>query len=192
VETEGCHAGWRILKGGDRRRDVADPPIRPAQPTEIPSRRAGIAHATAMGAAPVQPLDKEDSMNRNLSRQPLRTLLAPALALGLGLLATAPAAAQSAAGEKNSPPVAAAPADAEAPGVVNINTASELELMRLPGVGPSKARAIVQLRERLQRFKRVEGIMRVRGIGRKTFRKLRSMLTIEGETTLQQAPRTRR
>ncbi|MGD8858706.1 MAG: helix-hairpin-helix domain-containing protein [Myxococcales bacterium] len=130
-------------------------------------------------------------MNRNISRKPPRILLAPALALGLGLLAAGPAGAQAAA-DGAGPPSSAVQTDDGAPGVVNINTASEVELMRLPGVGPSKARAIVELRQRLERFKRVEGIMRVRGIGRKTFRKLRPMLSVEGETTLQQAPPARR
>ena len=72
-----------------------------------------------------------------------------------------------------------------ASGVVNLNTASAIELARLPGIGPSKAQAILSLRDRMKRFKRVEDIMRVKGIGRKTFRKLRSLLAIEGSTTLQ-------
>jgi len=75
-------------------------------------------------------------------------------------------------------PVAPSPA-----GVVNINTASTDELQRLPGVGPSKARAIIDLRQRAGRFRRTEDILRVRGIGRATYRRLRPMLTIEGATT---------
>lgn len=69
-------------------------------------------------------------------------------------------------------------------GVVNINTATEDELMRLPGIGPAKARAIVQARER-NRFRRPEDILRVRGIGRATFRRLSPMLRVDGPTTLQ-------
>lgn len=70
-----------------------------------------------------------------------------------------------------------------ASGVVNIQTATPEQLELLPGIGPSKASAIVAYRER-RSFRRVEDIMRVRGIGRSTFRRLRSMLTIEGPTTL--------
>jgi len=66
---------------------------------------------------------------------------------------------------------------------VNINTASEQQLAALPGVGASKARSIVSSRER-RRFGRIEEIMRVRGIGRATFRRLRPMLRVDGPTTL--------
>ncbi|MDD9940758.1 MAG: helix-hairpin-helix domain-containing protein [Myxococcales bacterium] len=75
-------------------------------------------------------------------------------------------------------------AEPGSPGVVNLNSASEAELSLLPGIGTARARAIVTLRKRLKRFTRVEQLMRVKGIGRKTFRKLRPMLTIVGPTTL--------
>lgn len=68
-------------------------------------------------------------------------------------------------------------------GVVNIQTASAEQLQLLPGIGPSKAQAIVAFREQ-RAFRRVEDIMRVRGIGRATFRRLRSMLTVDGPTTM--------
>lgn len=70
------------------------------------------------------------------------------------------------------------------PEVININTADAATLQRLPGIGPAKAEAIIALRTRIKSFKRVEQLMRVRGIGRKTFRKLRPMLAISGPTTL--------
>jgi competence protein ComEA len=69
-------------------------------------------------------------------------------------------------------------------GVVNLNTASGDELERLPGIGPSRARAILELRARLKRFARVEDLMRVKGIGRATYRRLRPLVTLEGPTTL--------
>ncbi len=75
-------------------------------------------------------------------------------------------------------------ADATPAGVVNINTASEVELSRLPGIGPSKAAAIIAYRERGRHFSRIEDLLRVRGIGRATFRRLRSMLAVRGPTTL--------
>ena len=66
---------------------------------------------------------------------------------------------------------------------VNLNTATAAELERLPGVGPARALAIVAYRER-RPFRRIQELMRIRGIGRKTFRRLRPMLTLEGPTTL--------
>jgi competence protein ComEA len=68
-------------------------------------------------------------------------------------------------------------------GVINIQTASVEELQRLPGIGPSKAEAIIAQRTRTP-FRRIEDILRVRGIGRATFRRLRPYLTVTGPTTL--------
>jgi competence protein ComEA len=75
-------------------------------------------------------------------------------------------------------------------GVVNLNTASIDELTRLPGIGPTKARAVLELRRKLTRFSRLEDLMRVKGIGRKTFRKLQPLIRLSGTTTLQD-PRER-
>ena len=69
-------------------------------------------------------------------------------------------------------------------GVVNLNTASSEELERLPGIGPSRAKAILELRARMKRFARIEDLLRVKGIGRATFRRLRQHVTVEGPTTL--------
>jgi len=69
-------------------------------------------------------------------------------------------------------------------GVVNINIASVDELCRLPGVDLSLAEKIVAWREE-HPFKRVEEIMFVRGIGERTYYKLRKYLAVSGETTYQ-------
>ena len=65
---------------------------------------------------------------------------------------------------------------------VNINTASSSELMYLPGVGPKTANAIIEYRKR-RPFTKTAHIIRIRGIGRKTFRKLRPYIVVSGETT---------
>jgi competence protein ComEA len=67
--------------------------------------------------------------------------------------------------------------------VVNINTATVTELAYLPGVGESRAKAIVQYRSK-QPFEKVEDLMRVKGIGRKGFKNMSSYLSVQGPTTV--------
>jgi competence ComEA-like helix-hairpin-helix protein len=69
-------------------------------------------------------------------------------------------------------------------GVVNLNTATAAELERLPRIGPARSQAILALRAKVTRFSKVEQLLRVKGIGRATFRKLRPMLALDGPTTL--------
>ena len=108
----------------------------------------------------------------------LSLLLAPALSAQ----AQAPKAAARPAAAAQPAPVAPS-----AQGVINLNTASVEELTRLPGIGQSRAQAIVELRTKLHGFKSVEDILRVKGIGRKSFRKLEPMLRLQGATTLTEA-----
>lgn len=63
-------------------------------------------------------------------------------------------------------------------GAVNINRASESDLDALPGVGPSTARAIVEDREANGPFSSIEDLMRVSGIGKKKFEKLKSSICV--------------
>jgi len=78
---------------------------------------------------------------------------------------------------------AAAGEEASGGEVVNINTATTEELSFLPGVGPSKAQAIVKYRGE-HPFKAVEHIQRVKGIGRKSFNNMKPYLRLDGPTTL--------
>ena len=73
---------------------------------------------------------------------------------------------------------------AELEGVVNINTATPQELELLPGVGPAKAKLILEYREK-HAFRTVEELARVKGIGPKTVRRLRPHLVVRGPTTAQ-------
>ena len=69
-------------------------------------------------------------------------------------------------------------------GVVNVNTASAEELSVLPGVGPARARAIVELRQQRGGFKRIEDLLEVKGIGEAGLAKLKPFVAIEGKSTL--------
>jgi competence protein ComEA len=110
--------------------------------------------------------------------------MAAALALTLGL-ASSPARADSPAHAATATGAATAAATATASGVVNLNVASEQELTRLPGIGPGKAKAIAEYRH-AHPFHRADELTKVKGIGRKTFGRLRPYLTTVGPTTLTQ------
>lgn len=68
--------------------------------------------------------------------------------------------------------------EASSNGAVNLNTASEAELMTLSGVGPSKAAAITQYREENGPFQAIEDVMNVSGIGEKTFEALQEDIIV--------------
>jgi competence protein ComEA len=85
--------------------------------------------------------------------------------------------------------LAAAPVfAADAPtGVVNVNTATAEQLAMLPGVGPAVAGRIVEHRQKNGEFKRAEDLLLVKGIGEKSFEKMKSYVATSGSTTLAQA-----
>lgn len=67
---------------------------------------------------------------------------------------------------------------------VNINTASADELdKQLTGIGPAKAQAIVDFRQKNGPFKTVDDLTKVPGIKEATVNKLRSQATVDGATT---------
>ena len=61
---------------------------------------------------------------------------------------------------------------------ININTASELELQRLPGIGEARARAIVEWREGNGPFEDPEQLMEVSGIGEGIFGQCEQYITV--------------
>ncbi|HZR82610.1 MAG TPA: ComEA family DNA-binding protein [Candidatus Binatia bacterium] len=72
-----------------------------------------------------------------------------------------------------------APAAAPAAGEVDLNAATAEELASLPGIGPSKARAIVAYREATP-FRSVDDLRQVKGIGDRLLEDLRGKLTVSG------------
>ena len=72
-----------------------------------------------------------------------------------------------------------APAMAADAGKVDINSASAAELAGLPGIGASKAAAIIAEREK-KPFASVDDLERVRGIGERTVEDLRSKVAVGG------------
>ena len=93
-----------------------------------------------------------------------------------GLLALSLLAAPAQASEIQVPSGAPAPDAKAAP--TNINTATAEQLERLPGVGASTAARIIEYRQKNGGFKKIEELMNVRGIGEKTFLKMKPLLTV--------------
>jgi competence protein ComEA len=65
------------------------------------------------------------------------------------------------------------------PKSININTATKEILITLPGVGESTAEKIIKYRETHNGFKKIENIMKVKGIGKKKFEKLKDYIFVE-------------
>lgn len=61
---------------------------------------------------------------------------------------------------------------------VNLNTATIAQLEQVPGIGPSRARAIVNLREKSGPFERVDDLLAIRGINKATLEKLRPYVIV--------------
>ena len=94
-------------------------------------------------------------------RNMLRALLVSALVLSVGSVAFA----------QDKAPTPDKPA-------TNLNTATLAQLEALPGIGRATAERIVEYREKSGGFKKVEELMNVRGIGEKSFLKLKPLIVV--------------
>ena len=83
-----------------------------------------------------------------------------------------------AAGAAQAPSGGRATVKAEVPAAVNINTASVKELDALPGIGAKTAALIVEYRQKNGPFKKIEELMNVRGVGEKSFLRLKSQIVV--------------
>lgn len=62
--------------------------------------------------------------------------------------------------------------------IININTAGQAELMELPGIGESIANKIIAYREENGKFKTIEDIKNVPGIGDSKFANIKDMIKV--------------
>jgi competence protein ComEA len=72
----------------------------------------------------------------------------------------------------------AAPAAKASPAIVNLNSATVAQIATLPGIGEKAAQRIIEYREKNGGFKKIEELMNVKGIGEKSFLKLKPLVTV--------------
>ena len=70
------------------------------------------------------------------------------------------------------PPVAASTE------VINLNNATATQIASLPGIGLKTAELVVEYRQKNGPFKKIEEIMNVRGVGEKSFLRIKDRLTV--------------
>ncbi|WP_101021918.1 helix-hairpin-helix domain-containing protein [Staphylococcus epidermidis] len=61
---------------------------------------------------------------------------------------------------------------------LNLNSATEEQLKNIPGIGPSKAKEILNYREQNHGFNSIDDLTKIKGFGKKTFEKLKEHFTI--------------
>ena len=98
------------------------------------------------------------------------------------LLATVLAFVLCAGGATVSAQKPAAKPAASAGAVVNLNTATATQIATLPGIGEKAAQRIIEYREKNGGFKKIEELMNVKGIGEKSFLKLKPLITVAQKT----------
>ena len=83
-------------------------------------------------------------------------------------------------------PVSAPKATATATAPVNLNTATATQLETIPGVGAKTAALIIEYRQKNGGFKKIEDLMNVRGVGEKSFLKMKPLITVATSKTPQE------
>jgi len=136
-----------------------------ATPT-VDGTAAEVAHATGSRPAVSSPASPSSA--------------APALA-NAPLTAPHPEAAPAAANH-------AARGSASPDDPVVLNTATVDEFRRLPGIGEKRAAAMIALRERLGRFRAVEDLLKVKGIGRAMLKRIRPLVRLDPRLDAKAAP----
>ena len=111
----------------------------------------------------------------------MRTCFATVVAFGAAVLITLPTLA--ATPQSQTPAVAAsAPPSAPSKPLLNLNTATIDQLETLPGIGRKTAERIIEYRTKSGSFKRIEDLMNVKGIGEKSFLKLKPLVAVPPKT----------
>jgi competence protein ComEA len=97
--------------------------------------------------------------------------------LAMGSVGVAPLLAQAAGDMRG----ASTPPGVTAARPIDLNAATARDLEALPGIGARTAQRILEYRQKAGGFKKIEELMNVRGIGEKSFLRLKPLVTIGGK-----------
>ena len=111
-------------------------------------------------------MNRTGSMRRRVGAMVGLCLVAMTLAVATGSVV----AAEGDAGKS---------ANSEPARQIDINKATAVELTAIPGVGTAIAQRIVEFRDKQGPFRRVEDLLKIRGIGEKSFQKIRPYVKVE-------------
>ena len=100
-----------------------------------------------------------------------------ALILCVAVIGLVTAAPRIASAQQEQPPAAAPKAT-----TINLNTATIDQLTTLPGIGQKTAERILEYRAKNGGFKKIEELMNVKGIGEKSFLKLKPLVSAPPKT----------
>ncbi len=134
-----------------------------AQLAELP----GVGPVTAKAIIDARPFKSVNELERVKGLGPAKIAELRDL-----VTVTAPAPAPKAEAPKATAKTKTAPPAGKK---INVNTASLQEIDALPGIGPVKAKAIIDARP----FKSVDDLLRVKGIGKETLAKIRDRVTVQ-------------
>jgi comEA protein len=174
---------WPFLRGGQPTIQTAFMPIN-TQMEELLLQGENEKKAAAGKAVPVDtakpkasPKTNSNSSESSLSSEVISTPSSSTGAIAQSSPSTLEPHPTSVA--SSVPPPITAPSSNEAQkGLLDLNTATLEQLDKLPGIGESKAKAILEYRMKKGRFKRVEELMDVKGIGDKMFEKLKGFIYV--------------
>lgn len=171
---------WPFLRGGQPTIQTAFVPIN-TQMKDLLLQGENEKNAAAGKAAPVA-TEKAKVTPKVSSNEPSsssKVTSTPSTSTGTNMQTPPSSGLPSTFAASPGPPPITTPSSNEAKkGLLDLNTATLEQLDKLPGIGESKAKAILEYRMKKGRFKRVEELMDVKGIGEKMFEKLKGLLYI--------------
>jgi competence protein ComEA len=139
----------------------------------VPRLGISVAEAATAPPPPVAKAVRESASAAAVSAEAVSTV-APSTEVAEG------ASAKTDAGAPLADPGTHAPSKAmAADGKVILNLAAEEDLRRLPGIGRTRAQAILALRTRMKKFTQIEDLLKVKGIGRRFLARLRPMIRVD-------------